>query len=75
MSKILIMIPTTFEQWKDCIVNDCKIKLTKDFAASRLKIYEDKRNPETKKFIQLYGKQHLNNVIYWLKKVAGIAQR
>ncbi len=62
------MIPTTFEQWKNCIVNECKIKLTKDFVANRLKVYEDKRNPETRKFIGLYGKQHLNNIIYWLKK-------
>lgn len=33
------MIPITFEEWKDCIVNDCHIKLTKEFATSRLKVY------------------------------------
>lgn len=70
------MIPTTFEQWKDCIVNDCKIKLTKDFVAGRLKVYKAKRSPETKKFVKLYGEQHLNNVIYWLEKSAKeLAQR
>ena len=60
----------TFEEWKNCIINDCKIKLTKEFTASRLKVYEDKRNAETKKFVALYGEQHLNNVIYWLKKAS-----
>ena len=64
------MILTNFEEWKNCIVNDCNIKLTKDFVGGRLKIYKDKRNPETKKFIQLYGEQHLNNIIYWLQKAA-----
>ncbi len=63
------MIPLTFEEWKNCIVNDCKIKLTKTFAEKRISIYEDNNNPETKKFIELYGKRHMNNIIYWLKKI------
>ena len=65
------MIPYTFEEWKNCIVNDCKINLTKEFAQKRLKVYTNKQNPETKKFIQLYGEDHLNNIVYWLNKVAG----
>lgn len=64
------MIPTTFEEWKNCIVIDCKIELTNEFIASRLRVYQDKSNPETKKFKKLYGEQHLNNVIYWLKKAS-----
>jgi len=63
------MIPHTFEEWKHCIVNDCKIKLTKEFAQKRLSVYTDKNNPETKKFIQLYGPEHMNNIIHWLKQV------
>ncbi|MEM1322549.1 MAG: hypothetical protein AAGG75_19955 [Bacteroidota bacterium] len=62
------MVPTTFEEWKNCIVNDCKIKLTRDFVAGRLKVYKAKNNPETRKFVQLYGEQHLNNIIYWLER-------
>lgn len=65
------MIPQTFEQWKHCIVNDCGIALTKDFATRRLSVYEDKQNQETKKFIQLYGEQHRENIIHWFKLVAG----
>jgi len=30
------MIPNTFDEWKKCIVNDCKIELTKTFAQSRI---------------------------------------
>ncbi len=63
------MIPQTFEEWKNCIVNDCKINLTKAFTQSRLNVYENKNNSETRKFIELYGEEHLNNIIYWLKKI------
>lgn len=63
------MIPQTFDQWKDCLINDCKIKLTKDFAKKRLEIYEKAENPETKKFVALYGSQHLENIIHWFKQI------
>ncbi|NRB51385.1 MAG: hypothetical protein HRU41_27185 [Saprospiraceae bacterium] len=64
------MIPDTFESWKSCIVNDCKIKLTSDFVKRRLQVYNNKRNPETRKFVALYGEQHLENIIYWLERSA-----
>ena len=63
------MIPLTFEEWKHCIVNDCNINLTKAFAEKRLTVYENSSHPETKKFMELYGADHLNNVIRWYKKV------
>ncbi|MEM6317466.1 MAG: hypothetical protein AAF960_07330 [Bacteroidota bacterium] len=63
------MIPNTFEEWRDCIVNDCKIKLTKDFAKKRLAVYENPNHPETRKFQQLYGAQHLYHIILWLRRV------
>lgn len=63
------MIPQTFEQWKNCIVNDCKINLTKGFAEQRLAVYKDKKNNETQKFVSLYGEQHLQNIIYWFELI------
>lgn len=63
----MVMIPQTYEEWKHCIIHDCKIKLTNDFVKSRLMVYENNRHPETMKFIKLHGKQHLNNIINWLK--------
>ncbi len=63
------MIPKTFSDWQKCIVNDCKINLNTDFARQRLAVYEDQSNPETKKFISLYGEQHLQNIINWYKQV------
>lgn len=63
------MIPQTFEQWKQCIVNDCHIDLTTEFVQQRLTIYQDETNPETHRFVELYGEQHLQNIIHWLKQV------
>ena len=63
------MIPQTFNDWKFCIINDCKINLTTDFVQQRLAIYQDKENHETQKFVSLYGEQHLQNIINWLKEI------
>jgi hypothetical protein len=63
------MIPQTFSDWKNCIVSDCKINLTKDFTEERLKIYQNRNNEETKKFVSLYGEQHLQNIIQWFKQI------
>lgn len=63
------MIPQTFEQWKTCLINDCKINLTKEFARIRLAVYNDLDKPETKKFIRLYGFQHHQNIIGWFTKI------
>jgi hypothetical protein len=63
------MIPQSFSEWQNCIVNSCKINLTKDFAQQRLKIYQDRKNLETQKFIRLYGEAHLQNIINWFKQI------
>ena len=63
------MIPQTFDAWRNCIVNDCKINLTKQFAEQRLAVYQDRKSPETRKFISLYGEQHLNNIVRWLQRI------
>jgi hypothetical protein len=63
------MIPQTFDEWKNCIVNDCKITLTKQFVDQRLAVYTNKNNPETRKFISLYGEQHLQNIMNWLNQI------
>ncbi len=63
------MIPQTFEQWRSCIINDCKINLTEDFARQRLIVYRDQENPETRKFVQLYGTQHLRNIVEWFTRI------
>ena len=63
------MIPTTYLEWRDCMINKCKIPLTKEFAQKRLDVYMNKKHPETKKFVVMYGEQHLQNIIRWYQQV------
>jgi len=63
------MIPLTYESWKQCIIHDCKITLTRAFVEQRLSIYSDDQHTETKKFKELYGRDHLQNVIHWYQRV------
>lgn len=59
------LIPETYEQWKHCITVLCGIKLTKKYLEKRIAIFTDKSNYETRKFIQLYGEKHTNQVLDW----------
>jgi len=59
------MIPRTYEQWRHCIEHDCGIRLTTDFVQERLAVYADATHTETKRFTELYGDNHLKNIIQW----------
>jgi hypothetical protein len=64
------MIPQSFQQCFHCIVQECKIELTKEFAWQRLEVLQNLHHSETKKFVSLYATEHLQNVISWFKKIA-----
>lgn len=64
------MMPQTYSEWRNCIENDCKIKLTERFIQERLNVYTNPKNAETKKFAQLYGTNHLKNVVSWLRQAS-----
>lgn len=59
------MIPRTYEQWHHCITVKCDIELYREFVHERLAVYVDADNEETKRFVALYGQNHLKNIIQW----------
>jgi hypothetical protein len=61
------MIPQSYQQWLNCIINECNITLTKALARERLAVYQRPEHPQTKAFVQLYGTRHLNNIINWYR--------
>lgn len=63
------MISDNFDDWVYCLTQKCKIKLDSTFAKKRLSILEDSNHEETQKFKELYGEQHLENVIHWFKQI------
>ena len=62
------MIPTSYEQWFECITIKCKIPLTKEYIELRLKSLNDPKLTETIKFTSLYGEEHLNKTIKWFER-------
>lgn len=64
------MIPQDFDNWKDCIQNKCKIRLTAEFAKQRLAIYNNQELRETQRFIELYGQEHYERIKEWFGKIA-----
>ena len=55
----------TYEDWKHCITVLCKINLTKNYIEKRIDELNDLDNYHTKKFINAWGKEHLQKVIGW----------
>lgn len=62
------MIPQTYQEWHYCITQSCKIELTNVFIDQRLAVFTDTNHQETIKFVSLYGRNHLLNIIQWLEK-------
>ena len=59
------MIPSNYQEWKNCITQDCKIVLSNSFIEQRLLILKNSDTEETLKFKELYGETHLINIITW----------
>ncbi len=64
-------IPTTYEEWVQCITVKCKIALTPEFARARLAALDGPQSAEAATFAALYGEAHLKRIIEWYRRVAG----
>lgn len=65
------MIPKTYQQWYDCITQECGITLSDAFIRERLSVLENAAHQETRRFITCYGQPHLRSVIEWYRQAAG----
>lgn len=62
------LIPQTYTQWRHCIEVDCGIALTPAFIAERLTVWRQPGHEETKRFVRLYGAEHLQRVVSWFEQ-------
>lgn len=62
------MIPETYEQWRHCIVVECGLELTPNYISERISALQNFKDYTTKKFIQLYGQRHHQNVLAWFEQ-------
>jgi hypothetical protein len=62
------MIPYTYQDWRHCIQETCKIKLEPNFIRERLLELNDQKHPKTLEFTRHYGEEHTKLVISWFEK-------
>ena len=58
----------TYDDWKHCITELCKIPLTADYVAARLTELRDIQNHNTQKFVGSWGEAHRKQVIAWFEQ-------
>lgn len=64
------MIPQNYQQWFQCITRDCGITLSEAFIAERLRVLENSAHEESRRFVAVYGRAHLQNIIQWYYQAA-----
>ncbi len=64
------VIPSSYEQWRNCIEVRCKIRLTPAFIRERLAELQDDKQAKTREFARLYGVDHLQRTIAWFRRAA-----
>lgn len=62
------IFPTSYENWRRCIVEKCRCPLTADYIAQRLAALRDPANAHTRDFLRVYGAAHLQTVIGWFER-------
>ena len=58
----------TYDDWKHCITEICRVPLTPDFVATRLTELRDTQNYNTQKFVGSWGEDHRKQVIAWFEQ-------
>ncbi|MEM8834104.1 MAG: hypothetical protein AAGB32_06160 [Pseudomonadota bacterium] len=53
----------TYEDWQHCVTVLCGIPLTHDYIKKRIHDLSDHNNDHTRKFIDMWGEDHLKLVI------------
>lgn len=62
------MIPSSYDEWYKCIVDECKIELNQLYINKRLKILTNDTLEETRIFRKKYGDKHWHDVISWFSR-------
>ena len=62
------MRPSSYKEWKDCITVSCGIPLTLDFVQTRIKALDNGADHHTKRFVEQWGAQHLEQTKGWFRQ-------
>ena len=65
-----VVIPNSYEQWRECIEVRGNIRLTPSYINERLSEMQDDKHVQTREFAKLYGNDHLQRTIAWFRRAA-----
>ena len=58
----------SYNEWRLALTERCKIKLTQDYARTRISALQDSSDPHTQEFAAKYGEAYLQQVIQWFEQ-------
>ncbi len=62
------LVPTSYEAWRHCITEICKIPLTADYIRQRIAALHDTSDYMTQSFVRLYGERQRQLTVAWFQK-------
>ena len=62
------VVPSSYEAWRSCITEKCKIALTEAYMSQRITVLSDPDSDETRTFRRLYGDAHWRAVLGWFQR-------
>jgi hypothetical protein len=62
-------ITDSYESWKRCLAQNLGQELTLNFVQERVRTLGKKTDPETKKFISIYGPERAAQVLSWFTQL------
>lgn len=65
-----MQIPQNFEQWRTCIEVHCRVPLTREYVAQRLRELEDRSVYSTEQLLRRYGEAHVERIRGWFCQAA-----
>jgi len=58
----------SYGEWREALTERCNIKLTPDYARSRISALRDTGDRSTREFTAKYGEAYLQQVIQWFEQ-------
>jgi len=62
--------PRSYEEWKHCITELCRIPLTRDYVNARIIALADPNDFGTQRFVETWGAEHLDQIRHWFARAA-----
>ena len=63
-----MIVPCSYQEWKECITVKCGIPLSLDYVQSRIKALDDETDYHTRRFVEQWGQNQLDKTKSWFRK-------